>query len=86
MFGVICARGVTLTSIVAVISCVGVGDFIPTNVGVCVNVNVGVTGVGLGMGVYVFVDVSDGVDVTDGPREKPPTEQDKDKTTQARMI
>lgn len=78
--------GVALTAGVAVSSCVGVEDFKPTNVGVGVKVSVGVTGVAVGMGVYVFVDVNIGVDVAAGFRDKPPSEQEKDRTAQARRM
>lgn len=77
MFGVINAKGVTLTTGVAEISCVGVGDFKPASVGVNVNVSVGVIGVPVGTGVYVFVGVNIGVGVGAGFSEKPPTEQAK---------
>lgn len=86
VFGVINARGVTLLTGVEVFSGVGVGDFKPINVGVVVNVRVGVTGVAVGMGVYVFVDVNTGVDVAAGFRDKPPSEQEKDRTAQARKM
>ena len=76
--------GVGLTTGVAVSSGVGVGDFMPTSVGVDVNVSVGVTGVAVGMGVYVFVDVTDGVGVGPKPRDKPLTEQANERAAQKR--
>ncbi len=85
VFGVINARGVTLITVVGVVSCVGVGDFKPTRVGVDVKVNVGVTGVAVGMGVCVFVDVSEEVGVAPAFKVKPPTEQDNESTAKARM-
>ena len=60
---------------VAVSSGVGVGDFIPTRVGVKVNVSVGVTGVAVGIAVNVLVIVGTGVEVLAGASEKLPTEQ-----------
>lgn len=85
MFGVInTTGGVALRTGVAVSSNVGVGDFIPTNVGVNVKVRVGVIGVAVGMGVSVLVGIADGVGVAAEPRENPPIEQAKDKTAQTR--
>lgn len=86
VFGVIKARGVTLTTVVGVVSCVGVWDFKPTRVGVDVNVDVGVMGVAVGTGVRVFVGTSEGVGVAPTGRVKPPTEQDNDRIAQAKIM
>ena len=78
--------GVGLTLGVAVSSGVGVGDFIPTRVGVKVNVRVGVIGVAVGTGVNVFVDVGFGVDVLAGANEKLPTEQANERKAHSKII